>query len=390
MTRRRVLAAAGALVLLLALAAVVPRGDDRGGSLQTSSDDPVGTTTVGWTRVTPAMRAEIARVVAGDRWTLRTKGGYLAAARQLVRCADLAGQRYCLGVGWTEDSESQVQARVAADARQAAGTDAAGTGDLSTAATLERRARMSPAARARSDRAELLQAARSVGKVWALRHDLEGTTIPAGVLRQVPALRTSVAARTKRPSDYPERSVILKHLATRSQSRTYWCGPTAMQTIAHGYFRPQFRSQRYWAEQLHTTRDGTSISDMVRTVNAATGWDSTSYAGPYVVLDVGHYSYRQWILLIMRHIQDYRAPVVLHPVLLKRFFPYLDDDASGHYQVGRGYDKNGTKPALLGYFEPWNQQRFDPSEPAIARVQWRNAYRSYRANRVHEQHDIGV
>ena len=41
----------------------------------------------------------------------------------------------------------------------------------------------------------------------------------------------------------------------------------------------------------------------------------------------------------MRHIVDYRSPLVLHPVLLKRYYPYLDDDASGHFQVGRGYNK---------------------------------------------------
>ena len=68
---------------------------------------------------------------------------------------------------------------------------------------------------------------------------------------------------------------------------------------------------------------------------------------------------------MVRHIVDYRAPVVLHPVLLKQFFPYLDDDGSGHFQVGRGYDKRGDKTPLLGYFEPWDQQRFDPDEPFI-------------------------
>ena len=79
-------------------------------------------------------------------------------------------------------------------------------------------------------------------------------------------------------------------------------------------------------------------------------------------------------LLQMRHIVDYKAPVVLHPILLKKYYPYLDDDASGHFQVGRGYDKR-QQALALGYFEPWNQQRFDPSEPYIDRVQWRTAYK---------------
>ena len=45
---------------------------------------------------------------------------------------------------------------------------------------------------------------------------------------------------------------------------------------------------------------------------------------------------------------------------------------------------------LIGFFEPWNQQRFDPSEPYISRVQWRSAYRSYRGNQAHSMHNIGV
>ena len=129
---------------------------------------------------------------------------------------------------------------------------------------------------------------------------------------------------------------------------------------------------------------------MVRVVNSTTGWDSKDRAGPYIVLDISDWSYGKWLLLQMRHVNDYRAPLVLHPILLKQFYPYLDDDASGHFQVGRGYDKRGKKPALIGYFEPWNQQRFDPSEPYINRVQWRSAYKSYRANQAHSHQNIGV
>ena len=33
---------------------------------------------------------------------------------------------------------------------------------------------------------------------------------------------------------------------------------------------------------------------------------------------------------------------------LKRYFPYLDDDASGHFQVGRGFDKNPGGEPLRG------------------------------------------
>ena len=93
---------------------------------------------------------------------------------------------------------------------------------------------------------------------------------------------------------------------------------------------------------------------------------------------------------MMKHVHDYRAPVVLHPVLLNQYFPYLDDDASGHFQVGRGFDQNPGGRPKIGYFEPWDQSKFDPSEPRIARTQWQNAYKSYRANKAHFQQNVGV
>jgi hypothetical protein len=262
--------------------------------------------------------------------------------------------------------------------------------------------------------------------VWLLRHDLEGVPLPHNFLQAhpearaaVPTTNRSTAARSTSPSPtksptksptpsptksptatptksavkgyraYPGWSTILDPNDVAEQTQWWYCGPTSMQMIVWGW-RHREQSQDLWASRLHTTQSGTAITDMVRVVNRNTGWDRPARAGRYIVLDIGSYSFRKWRLLIMRHIADYRAPVVLHPVLLKRFYPYLDDDASGHFQVGRGYRKLGAKPDQLGYFEPWNQQRFDPSEPYIARVQWREAYRSYRANEAHFQHNIGV
>ena len=188
--------------------------------------------------------------------------------------------------------------------------------------------------------------------------------------------------------DYPERDTVLRPRTCRAGSHLL-VRPDHDADDRVGLAHEK-RKPRLWARRLHTTTEGTAISDMVRVVNRRTGCDRKTRAGPYIVLDISDWSFKKWRLLQMRHITDYRAPVVLHPVLLKQFFPYLDDDASGHFQAGRGYDKNGNKPALIGYFEPWNQQRFDPSEPYINRVQWRHAYKSYRANQAHFQHNIGV
>jgi hypothetical protein len=48
--------------------------------------------------------------------------------------------------------------------------------------------------------------------------------------------------------------------------------------------------------------------------------------------------------------------VIEHVQLLKRYFPYLAFNHSGHYQVGRGYDKaKGT----IAIFEVFNERRFN-------------------------------
>lgn len=427
MSRRPLLIVAGALVVLLAVTPFIPRGEDDDGSIVPSGGSKAGAlraaATAGWSRITPRMQEEIDRVVAEGRTPGRTPGrtSGKATPEQLasssVRCAELEGQRYCLGVGWTEDSEDQVRARMATAARRVAARPAGTTrttGDLDAAAALAQRARLSPSARAAADRAELRMAARSVAKVWLLRHEIEGVALPDGFLAEHPEARaaavpvakpSATASATTKPtasptptpsqasvksmSDYPERVAILDPKQVSEQSRTYWCGPTSMQMIAWGW-RDKRRNQGHWADRLNTTGSGTSVYDMVRVVNQSTGWDNRRHAGPYIVLDIGDYDFSKWMLLMMRHLADYKAPVVLHPVLLKEFYPYLDDDASGHFQVGRGYAKRGAKPDLIGYFEPWNQQRFDPSEPYISRVQWRSAYKSFRGNQAHYAHNVGV
>jgi len=120
--RTPVLVALGALLLVVGVAPFVPRGGDDEGALQPSGGGGYvagRATSVGYGRVTPALRAEVDRVVSEGRRLGRAleqaPGKPRAyAARQVaayVRCADFEGQRYCLGTGWTEDSEGQVRAR---------------------------------------------------------------------------------------------------------------------------------------------------------------------------------------------------------------------------------------------------------------------------------------
>ena len=407
----------GALALVLAMLPFLPRGGGDDGTIRSTGHVArSGPLTAGYGRVTAAYRRTIDRVVAAGptvgRGAATSSAGALVA--EVVRCATFEGQRYCLGTGWTDRTQTQVRAQAVRllERPVARRTAATTTGDLSTYDALRQAARMSPARRARAERAELTRAARSVAKVWLIRHQIQGVPLPRGffarhpeVRRTAPTTRTDVTTgttarassppdtsgrhRVKHWRDYPDQGKVLSRRRVSQQHRTYWCGPTSMQMITWGWSHTE-RSQAHWARRLGTTTSGTAITSMVHIVNQATGYDRESYAGPYITLDIGDWSFKKWKLLMARHFVDYRAPVVLHPVLLQRYFPYLDHDGSGHFQVGRGYKKRDGNTPLLGYFEPWNQQRFHPDEPFIDRVQWRDAYKSYRANEAHFQHNLGV
>ena len=385
--RHPVTIAAAALALTLGAVPLLPDGDDEQGEIAPSSETttaPGGA--VGAGRVTRAMRAEIDRVLAEGR-SLDRAEGRTATARASVRCAIFDGQRYCLGFGWTNRSRDQLAARL--ETPPTSGRKAERTGDLDADGVLARNGARSATARTDAERAELTMAARSVGKVWMLRHEIQGVELPADFAERHPEVATGIEARGGFGGSYPTKAKILTSKVAQAQNQTWWCGPATMQAIGWGSAGTR-KNQSYWARRLGTTSAGTAISDMVRVVNNQTDYDEKTHAGPYVVLDIGDFTFKQWYRLMMRHIHDYQAPVVLHPVLLKQYYPYLDDDASGHFQVGRGYDQDPDGNRKIGYFEPWDQSRFDPSEPAIARVQWRNAYKSYRANLDHFQQNIGV
>ncbi|WP_432478217.1 C39 family peptidase [Nocardioides sp. GXQ0305] len=398
---RLVVAASAALVLVVGLSVLLPdreAGDQRDGTITTVTEQYAATTGVpGKGTITPAARAEIQRVLDDAPGHTLARATAAGRATQLVRCAEFEEQQYCLGRGWTDAPEGDLTTEAASAARSRA-LPAETTGDLTDADLLAQRAALSPAELEATERQELEEAARSVAKVVLLRHQILGEPLPDGFLERHPEARAGASeltaarmssSRTKGMDDYPKRATVLRRGRTSQQVRTYWCGPATMQMIAWGWSGNR-RSQRHWARRLGTTTSGSSISEIVRVVNKSTGYDREARAGKYIVLDISDWRYRQWMLLQMRHVKDYRAPLVLHPILLKRFFPYLDDDASGHFQVGRGYDKNGDRPGEISYFEPWNQQRFDPSEPYIKRVQWRRAYNSYRANRAHPHQNMGV
>ena len=366
------LLAVGLFALTVGLAPLLPDAARPAPAIRSSAQEaPLAQRGTDRGEVTPAMRREIARVVAAgaslgpesDRATTD------ALVSTQVRCAVFAGERYCLGVGWTSRTEAEVRARMATAATTAAReTSVEATGDLDVLAMLRTAAARPEPARVAAERAELTDAARSVGKVVALRQEL---------------------ALDKHGRRFPRKAKIMQPDRTIAQTHSWWCGPATLQMIAWGW-RHEREPQRFWADKLGTTTNGSAIASLVRLVNRKTGYDGRRRAGPYVVLDISDLGYRRWFRLAKKHIADYRAPIVLHPELLARFYPYLDDDASGHFQVGRGYKDKRDGTEKIGFFEPWNQQAFDPSEPFIDRVQWRSAYRSYRANLAHPMQNMGV
>ena len=396
------LLAVGLLALVVGLAPLLPDADAPDEAIapaRQSVSQPVAAlaATAGPGRLTPALRAEIDRVVAsGLARPVSGRAGVTELVEAAVRCAEFEGQRYCLGFGWTDRTEAEVRERLLAAAgvtgrRTRTEATVETTGDLDALATLRRLAATTPEARVVAERDELTEAARSVAKVWLIRHQVQGVPLPDGFLEDHPEARADSTVTAQRPRERkrPARFALMKGKRANEQSRSYWCGPATMQMIAWGWQKDR-RPQRHWADKLGTTIDGSAISEIARQINRSTGYDGKRRAGPYVVLDISDFSFREWMRLVKRHLADYRAPLVLHPVLLERFYPYLDDDASGHFQVGRGYRAEPGRTRRIGFFEPWNQQAFDPSEPFVERVQWRNAYKSYRANLAHFQQNIGV
>ena len=388
--RAVVLVAVGLLAVAVGLAPLLPdAGYDRGGAHRAARTEaapplPARAASPGRGAVTREMRREIERTI--DRGQSLGPESARVTPRVLVdtqvRCAVFAGQRYCLGIGWTTATEAEVRDRIASAAEASMRRVATvTTGDLDLLTGLRVAAARSEQERRTRERDELTEAAAAVAKVWQLRHEVQGVPLPAAY------------AALARPKDkgrvYPRKARIMKGSRTLEQNRSWWCGPAAMQAIAWGWNHRK-RPQGYWADRLGTTTDGSSISEIVRLVNRTTGYDSPRRAGPYIVLDVSGFTYRQWWRMTKRHIARLRAPIVLHPQLLARYYPYLAFDASGHFQVGRGYRDKRNGVEKIGFFEPWNQQAFDPGSPYVARVQWRSAYRSFRANKAHPMQNLGL
>ena len=182
-------------------------------------------TPVGYGAVTPDLQREIDRVVDQGliRGRVSAKQTPERLAADLVRCADLAGQRYCLHTGWTTRTPPQVQARTASPpgpSRRDRPPSTTSTGDLDILGTLRRTAGLDPSARAEAERRELTRAARSVAKVWLLRHEIEGVEFPAAFLDRHPEARATTSRPGPQPRPPPGRRGPRPPGTTRSGPRS--------------------------------------------------------------------------------------------------------------------------------------------------------------------------
>jgi hypothetical protein len=151
----------------------------------------------------------------------------------------------------------------------------------------------------------------------------------------------------------PAQFAMMGGYAT-SQERGHWCGPATFQSIDWADDKRK-DPQASVAKYLGTTRAGTSISAMVRQTNLKTNWDIA--AGTYIVQSVSGWTAQKFFAVHQKHLGDGTgAPVIEHVQLLKRYFPYLAFNHSGHFQVGRAYSK--TK-GTIGIFEVFNERRFN-------------------------------
>ncbi|MEU4392370.1 C39 family peptidase [Kribbella sp. NPDC023855] len=309
-------------------------------------------------------------------------------SKQVMRCFKLETENYCLGLGFVDKLPSGAQlSELTAKADSRASADAEGgdasaeqdiaTGALTPAGFVTARSALPDSRRLNAELEEMRAAWDGRDKARALR-ELE---VPAGTSDQVaptptptptttptttPTVTPSVPVKTTpaspgvpKPStsapvvQLPSSSYIMKGYQT-SQERGYWCGPATFQSIDWADDK-QKDTQASWAKDLGSTSSGTAITAMVKQTNLKTNWDLA--AGSYIVQSVGHWNTQKFFAVHRSHLGDGKpAPIIEHPQLLKRYFPYLAFNHSGHFQVGRGYD---AQKGTIAIFEVFNERRFN-------------------------------
>lgn len=304
-------------------------------------------------------------------------------SKQVMRCFKLEAENYCLGLGFVDQVPTGAELRAAATAPEVVADSGSGTeqdiatGALTPGEFVTERSAMSDGSRLDAELDEMQAAWDGREKAKALREmdaaveqpAPQSTTPPATPPVTPPATPPATPVTPKPPTSpgtpvtpkppvtapvkLPSTAYIMKGYQT-SQDKGYWCGPATFQSIDWADDK-QKDTQASWAKDLGATTSGTAITAMVKQTNLKTNWDLA--AGTYIVQNVGHWNTQKFFTVHQNDLGDGKpAPVIEHVQLLKRYFPYLAFNHSGHYQVGRGYD---AKKGTIGIFEVFNERRFN-------------------------------
>ena len=326
-----------------------------------------------------------------------------AQAASMLRCFKLDTENYCLGLGFVQEVPTGPQRHALMAEPSLSAADEMGaeqdisTGDLTPAAFVAERAALPKTQRVTAELDEMEAAWNGRAKARELRELAEAetpppnpetqqtpqsaiaqptapttppdeaTTAPTSTPTVTPTGTPTVAPTRTAPTGgtptavpttpvapvaAPASAYLMKGFQT-SQEKGYWCGPATFQSIDWADDN-QKDTQASWAKDLGSTTSGTAISAMVKQTNLKTAWPKS--AGTYIVQNVSHWTAQTFFTVHQKHLGVYKAPVIEHVQLLKRYFPYLAFNHSGHYQVGRGYDRaKGT----IGIYEVFNERRFN-------------------------------
>jgi hypothetical protein len=330
-------------MLLGALLAQVPL-TQTATAYQTSS--PTAAPTIAPTKL-PAARSwddVVRQVSATSPHSATLQASAAKQSTPVMRCFKLDDENYCLGLGFVDKTPTAAAISAAAIAPAMKSADSP-TGALSPSDFVAERAAMSDQSRLNAELDEMWTA-------WAGR-DKARSLRTAGVVTK-PAVTKPASTMSALAVRTPPAEFAMMGAYATSQERGYWCGPATFQSIDWADDK-QKDTQASVAKYLGTTSSGTAISAMVRQTNLKTNWDIA--AGAYIVQNVSGWTAQKFFTVHQKHLGDGTpAPVIEHVQLLRRYFPYLAFNHSGHFQVGRAYSK--TK-GTIGIFEVFNERRFN-------------------------------
>lgn len=284
-------------------------------------------------------------------------------ADAVIRCTQIHKEQFCTELGFIDIKRGSIAWRSHLDTMMTTATSDTGDGSFNELVDIleqlprnklaERQDQQISSAKSSIIKVELFESLASDPN-RELESTRENPDTPQSAAANLAAHGAGSATEVVNAS-IPPSSFIMAGKLTQ-QERSYWCGPAVMQMIDWGDPGDDGirDSQSTWASLLGTTSGaGTAISELVSEINSSTTWDST--AGKYATISVaGNTEY--WFRSVHRaQLELYESPIVEHVQLRREYFPYLNFNHGGHYQVGRGYTEYGD---LISIFDPYDERDF--------------------------------